>query len=66
MTQITKESVLREIPLFSNGDHTKVRPAFRELHRVLISQKLSPSDLDFLKREIIARKKRLGFDDEGA
>lgn len=62
----TKEAVLREIPTFSRDGEYKIRPAFKELHRVLSSQKLTEFDLEFLRREIVARRKRLGFDEKGA
>lgn len=58
----TKESVIREIPLFKRAGEYEIRPAFKELHRVLSSQKLTDFDLEFLRREIVARRKRLGFD----
>lgn len=60
----TKEEVLREIPLFKRDGEYEIRPAFKELHRVIVSQKLTDFDLEFLRREIIARRQRLGFDEK--
>ncbi len=62
----TREAVILEIPTFKRANGYHVRPQFRELHRVLSSQKLTDFDVEFLRREIVARKKRLGLDEEGA
>lgn len=58
----TKEAVLREIPRFKKHGEYTVRPDFKDLYRVITSQTLTSFDLEFLRREIVARRERLGFD----
>ena len=66
MAEITREAVLREIPRYNRKGESLIRPDFRDLRRVVVSQTMGPGDLEFIYREVVARKKRLGFDDEGA
>lgn len=59
---VSKQGVLDEIPVFKRDGQTLVRKDFRDLHRIVSSQKLSQEEIEFFYREIVARKKALGFD----
>lgn len=53
---LTKAIVLREIPLRKWGGEYVPFKDFKDLKRVIESQKLSQEDLEFFRREIIARR----------
>lgn len=59
--EITKRDVLAEIPMFTRDGVPKIRPDFRDLHRVVASHKMTQEELSYFKEEIIARKEALGI-----
>lgn len=59
--ELTKRDVLEEIPRFKRDGESRVRPDFKDLYRIVASHKLEPHELDFFRREIIARKELLGI-----
>jgi hypothetical protein len=56
-----RREIALEIPRFRYKETCRVRPDFKDLNRVLLTQKLDTHDLSFLKRETIARRERLGL-----
>lgn len=56
---LTKESVLREIPLRRWGGEYVPFKDFKDLKRIIESQMMTQEDLEFFQREIVARRKKL-------
>lgn len=55
--EVTKDEILMAIPRSKN----QIRSDFRDLHRVVSSHKMSPSELSLLKQEVHARIEKLGI-----
>lgn len=55
---LTKEAVLREIPLRKYRGDVVHYKEFSDLKRVIESQMLTETDLDFMRRKILARAEK--------
>lgn len=58
---MTKEDVLRELPLKKRLGEVYTWDEFLELERIVKTQRCSATDLVFIKKEIVAKRESLGL-----
>ena len=58
---LTKEEVLKELPLRKREGAVVTFAEFLDLKRMAESLKLGEDGLSFVKREVVARRERLGL-----
>ena len=58
---ISKQAVLMEIPIRMRCEKVTSWKEFDDLRRVIESQKVTDADLELIKKEIIARRDRMGL-----
>lgn len=59
---MNKDDILKEFPLKTGRDGEPTTwPDFMDLQRIIKSQKLSGPDMEFFRREVIARREARGL-----